>query len=110
MLTQHKKQSRSGGQYIASAALILSLTPLACKAQPAYDRAYSMYAKGALEYALIIWEHTAEKGNTASQYVLGLLNLRNEIPGASLEKALKYFEVAANKGHAGASYNLGIAY
>jgi hypothetical protein len=110
MVTKHKKQSRSGCQYIVCAALILTLTPLACKAQPAYDRAYSMYAKGEVEYALIIWEHAAEKGNTASQYVLGLLNLRNEIPGASLAKALKYFEVAANKGHAGASYNLGIAY
>jgi uncharacterized protein len=52
----------------------------------------------------------AKKGDTPSQYELGLMYLRGDAIPQDYNEALKWLEVAARKGHSGAQLNLGLLY
>lgn len=79
----------------------------AAEARADYDTGVAAYAAGDYAAAVAEWRPSAEDGDAASQYGMGLIYESGRGVGRDYTQAARWYRMSAEQGHPGAQFNLG---
>ncbi len=83
---------------------------LGAQSQPGFQDGLLAYHRGDHAVAMGIWRPLAERGDAASQYMVGYLYAQGEGVVSSSKTAAKWYRKAADQGDPDAQLNLGLMY